>query len=52
MNMCVCTHVRRCGIYTSRGQNTLITSEKKGKGLELRIVVEGDLSFICNVLIF
>lgn len=51
MNICVLTHVQRCVIYTNRGQNTLITSENK-KRLELRIMVEGDLSFISKVLIF
>lgn len=52
MNMCVLTHVQRCVIYTNRGQKTLITSENKEKRLELKIMVEGDLSFISNVLIF
>ena len=35
-----------------RRQNTLITSETRGMGLNVRILVKGDLSFICNALIF
>lgn len=53
MNVCVCAHLWSCSIYVQvGGKITLITSENRGKGLELRILDEGDLRFICNVLIF
>lgn len=45
----MCTGICIC---RSRRQNTLITSETWRMGLNVRILVKGDLSFICNALIF